>query len=206
MENKIREKLSQYLEFNCDILFQDKWYLIKIFGGAIRDIIAEQPINDVDILCGSRSLQYVENILEKHGYKFFEHLNGKDLQEMYSDIHVICEPHTWIKGDKVVQLIKPCASCGALFGAVNYTELFNCLIENVDLSCCGVSYDGKLNEDFKNAITHCRHKVFSINRSGKMYSEKRVDHRIEKLRKRGWIEIENTVSKNRDLKINLITK
>ena len=120
---------------------------------------------------------------------------------MYSDIHVICEPHTWIKGDKVVQLIKP---CGGFESVSNYTELFNSLIENVDLSCCGVSYDGKLNEDFKNAIIHCQSKVFSINRKAKMYSGKRISHRVRKLEMRGWSEIENTVSKNRDLKIDLI--
>ena len=201
MENEIREKLSQYLEFNCDSLFQDKWYLIKIFGGAIRDIIAEQPINDVDILCGSRAFSYVGSILERHGYKFFKNLNGKDLQEMYSDIHVICEPHTWIKGDKVVQLIRP---SGGFELISNYTELFNSLIENVDLSCCGLSYDGKLNEDFKNAIIHCQSKVFSINKSAKMYCGKRIAHRVSKLETRGWSEIENTVSNNRDLKIDLI--
>jgi hypothetical protein len=201
MIQDIRNKLSEYLEFDCDRLFQNKYNLIRIFGGAIRDIIAEQPINDVDILCGSKAFKFVEFMLHNNGYKFYEHLNGKDLQEMYSDVHVICEPHTWIKGDKVVQIIKP---SGGLDGVSNYTELFNRLLENVDLSCCGVSYDGELHEDFKNAIVHCKNRVFSVNPLAKMYSHKRISHRVAKLEGRGWSKIENTIEKNRDLKLNLV--
>jgi hypothetical protein len=201
MTQDIRNKLSEYLEFDCDQLFKNRYNLIRIFGGAIRDIIAEQPINDIDILCGSKAFRFVEFILQNNGYKFFEHLNGKDLQEMYSDVHVICEPHTWIKGDKIVQIIKP---LGGLDGVSNYTELFNRLLENVDLSCCGVSYDGELHEDFKNAIVHCKSKVFSVNKFAKMYSHKRILHRVAKLEGRGWSKIENTIEKNRDLKLNLV--
>jgi hypothetical protein len=201
MTQDIRNKLSEYLEFDCDQLFKNRYNLIRIFGGAIRDIIAEQPINDIDILCGSKAFRFVEFILQNNGYKFFEHLNGKDLQEMYSDVHVICEPHTWIKGDKIVQIIKP---SGGLDGVSNYTELFNRLLENVDLSCCGVSYDGELHEDFKNAIVHCKSKVFSVNKFAKMYSHKRILHRVAKLEGRGWSKIENTIEKNRDLKLNLV--
>lgn len=201
MDQDIRQKLSDYLEFDCDKLFHNKYNLIRIFGGAIRDIIADQPINDVDILCGSKAFGFVEFILQNNGYKFFEHLNGKDLQEMYSDVHVICEPHTWIKGDKVVQIIKP---SGGLEGVSSYTELFNRLLENVDLSCCGVSYDGELHEDFKNAIVHCKNRVFSVNSLAKMYSYKRISHRVAKLEGRGWSKIENTIEKNRDLKLNLV--
>lgn len=43
MIQKINNKLNEYLEFDNSILFFDP--MIRIFG-AIRDSIANQPIND----------------------------------------------------------------------------------------------------------------------------------------------------------------
>lgn len=200
-EDKIRQSLSEYLEFDSDELFKSKFNLVRIFGGAIRDILAKQPINDIDILCGSKALRYIESVLEQNGYQYMEMLNGKDLQEMYSEIHIINEPHTWIKGKKIVQLIRPA------FGFEGkdeqfYRQGFKDLISNVDFSCCGVSYDGvTLYEDFPNAIVHCQSKVFSVNMRAKMYSQKRSQHRKVKLETRGWKEIKDSDSMNRDLKL-----
>lgn len=203
-EDKIRKSLNEYLEFDSDELFRSKFNIVRIFGGAIRDIIAGQEINDVDILCGSKAIKYIEMILEKNGYQYMEMLNGKDLQEMYSDIHVINEPHTWIKGKKIVQLIRPSLGFQGKDESV-YRQGFKDLISNVDLSCCGVSYDGdNLYEDYPNAIVHCQSKVFSSNSRAKMYSNKRIHHRKAKLESRGWTEIENKLDLNRDLKINNI--
>lgn len=200
IEKRITQSLSDYLEFDSNEIFVDKSNLIRVFGGAIRDIISNDPINDIDILCGSKSLKFVESILEKSGYYFSDILNGKDIQSMYQDIHVINEPHTWIKGKKIVQLIRP--SIGT---TQNYEAGFNDLISNVDLSCCGVSFDGfKLYEDYPNSILHCKMGVFSVNTKAKMYSQNRVHHRIRKMVKRGWIEIENTLEANRDLKIKSV--
>ncbi len=82
IEKRIRESLSDYLEFDSNEIFVDKSNLIRVFGGAIRDIISNDPINDIDILCGSKSLKFVESILEKRGYYFSDILNGKDIQSM----------------------------------------------------------------------------------------------------------------------------
>lgn len=205
-EDKIRQSLNEYLEFDSDELFKSKFNLVRIFGGAIRDILAEQPINDVDILCGSKALRYIESVLEQNGYQYMEMLNGKDLQEMYSEIHIINEPHTWIKGKKIVQLIRPSLSNWKADSSL-YEEGFRDLISNVDLSCCGVSYDGEnLYEDYPNAIVHCQSKVYSVNKSAKMYSERRINHRIHKLKDRGWKEIENKSDINRELKIDNVLK
>jgi hypothetical protein len=202
MEIIIKKSLSDYLEFDSDELFRSKFNLVRVFGGAIRDTIAEQPIHDVDILCGSKALKYIEMILEQNGYHYIEMLNGKDLQEMYSEIHIINEPHTWIKGKKIVQLIRPSLGLAGSDESI-YKQGFTDLIANVDLSCCGVSYDGEtLHEDYPNALLHCQSKVFSVNKKAKMYSHKRVNHRIDKLKDRGWEQIENTITNNRDLKIN----
>ena len=210
IENKIKSKLSEYLEFDSDQLFISKFNLVKVFGGAIRDIIADQPIHDVDILCGSKSIRYIEIVLEKNGYHYMEMLNGKDLQKMYSDIHIINEPHTWIKGNKIVQLIRPAIFTPPKKGVYNspdweYIRGFNDLIANVDISCCGVSWDGEnLVEDYPNAILHCQCKVFTVNKGAKMYSHNRIHQRTGKLNDRGWKEVEKSDAVNRDLKLNLV--
>ena len=214
-EDKIRQSLSEYLEFDSDELFKSKFNLVRVFGGAIRDTLAEQKINDIDILCGSKAMSYIESVLEQNGYHYMEMLNGKDLQEMYSEIHIINEPHTWVKGSKIVQLIRP-SNWKVSNGVSNsfpkidsslYEEGFRDLISNVDFSCCGVSYDGEtLYEDYPNAIVHCQSKVFSVNMGAKMYSQKRAQHRKVKLETRGWKEIENKSDINRELKIDNVLK
>jgi hypothetical protein len=204
MKDLIKSKLDEYLEFDSNILFNNRWNLVRVFGGAIRDSIANQPINDIDIIVGAKALKEIEFILENKGYHYMEMLNGKDLQEMYSEIHIINEPHTWIKGTKIVQLIRP-----VVFNQENdftkYKQGFLDLISNVDFSCCGVSYDGdEVYEDYPNAIVHCQSKVFSVNKSAKMYSDKRAIHRKLKLQSRGWKEIEYGVYINRDLKLDVL--
>ncbi len=205
MKEMIKNKLDEYLEFDSNILFKNKYNLVRVFGGAIRDSIANQPINDVDILCGSKSLKEIEFLLENKGYHYMEMLNGKDLQEMYSEIHIINEPHTWIKGKKIVQLIRPVIPIKRDSDLRYYEIGFRDLISNVDFSCCGVSWDGdEVYEDYPNAILHAQSKVFSVNMSAKMYSHKRAQHRKVKLQNRGWKEIENTTEVNRDLKLENI--
>jgi len=209
MKEMIKNKIDEYLEFDSDILFKNKYNLVRIFGGAIRDSIANQPINDIDILVGSKALKEIEFFLENKGYHYMEMLNGKDLQEMYSEIHIINEPHTWVKGKKIVQLIRPANAVTKngfmTFNDKWYHQGFTELISNVDFSCCGVSYDGdEVYEDYPNAILHCQSKVFSVNNQAKMYSQKRATHRKVKLQTRGWKEIENTLEANRNLKLEQI--
>jgi hypothetical protein len=205
MKEMIKNKLDEYLEFDSNILFKNKYNLVRVFGGAIRDSIANQPINDVDILCGAKALKEIEFLLENKGYHYMEMLNGKDLQEMYSEIHIINEPHTWVKGKKIVQLIRPVIPIKRDSDLRYYEIGFRDLISNVDFSCCGVSYDGdEVYEDYPNAILHAQSKVFSVNTFAKMYSHKRAQHRKVKLQNRGWKEIENTTEVNRDLKLQNI--
>jgi len=211
IELEIKKRIDGYLLFDSDKLFKS-CDLIRIFGGAIRDSICGDPINDIDILVGSKSIRIVENILSLNGYKLVESLIPKDLASVYNDIQVISEPHTWMNGTRIVQLIRPRISQPNYKGVSDlmtpmgfYKDSFNKLISNVDLSCCGVSYDGnKLSEDYPNAILHCKSKVFSVNYTATMYSHKRINHRTSKLESRGWNRIDNTTSINRDLKIKQI--
>jgi len=210
IEEKIKSRLDDYLGFDSNKLFES-CDLIRIFGGAIRDSICDEPINDVDILVGANSLHLLEGFLTSIGWKYMESLTPKDLSAIYNDIHVISEPHTWMKGDKIIQLIKPQFAQSidvknkkpGIIGI--YEQVFNDLISNVDISCCGVSWDGKvLYEDHKGAIVHCQNRVFSINKVATMYSHKRIIHREDKFEKRGWKKIEQNSQIDRNLKLELI--
>lgn len=199
MEKTIKSRLDGYLLFDTNNLF-NSCDLMRIFGGAIRDSICGDRINDVDILVGSNSIHLLEGFLISNGWRYMDNLQPKDLSSIYTDIHAINEPHTWMNGDRIIQLIRPCVP-----KIDYYRQGFNELISNVDISCCGVSWDGQiLFEDFKGAISHCQNKVYSINKNAKMYSEKRIIHRLNKFNKRGWKEIEVGANINRDLKLNLL--
>jgi len=79
---------------------------------------------------------------------------------------------------------------------------FTNLIANVDISACGVSYDGKhLYENYPAAILHAKEKVFSVNEKAKMYIERRIIHRTGKLIERGWVKLIDIIDQ-RDIKIN----
>jgi hypothetical protein len=207
MIQKINNRLNEYLEFDNSILFFDP--MIRIFGGAIRDSIADETINDIDILCGAQSLRRLESILEQNGYHHFEKLTSVDITNLYSTIHVISEPRTWIKGTKVVQLIRP--RLQNIDGRTtqsekqNYSDNFKNLIENVDFSCCGISWsNGVLYENCESAILHCLNKQYCENQGAQMYSYERAQHRRAKLESRGWESVSRNRVQRRDLKIDFI--
>jgi len=220
----IKEKLDEYLELDSAALFVSgvlvpgmpgrlaypmQKPLVRIFGGAIRDIIAGQPIRDVDILVGAIAAKTVADVLEKAGYSLIEGQWGKEIGSIYSDIHVISEPWTFMKGAKIVQLIRPAIAIPKNGGRKRpdeiYEEEFKNLIQNVDISCCGVSWDGKtLYENFPNAISHCINLSFQINLGAKMYSRSRAQARKYKLIGRGWAELSEGTSIARDQRIDAI--
>lgn len=215
MINQINENLNNYLEFDNNELYVDN--LVRVFGGAIRDSIAGDPIHDIDIMCGSKSVPILESILESHGYVYMEQMITKDITSLYSDISVISEPHTWVKKNKIVQIIRPAVPMARQTEIIlnreeekenmeMYEENFIQLIQNVDLSCCGVSYaKGILYENCKNAISHCVNKFFVVNENARMYT-KRIYHRIGKLEQRGWQKVmkSDVDMFERDVKISLI--
>ena len=196
----IKEKLDEYLEFDSNLLFNrtpiDEYSiklkrLVRVFGGAIRDIIAGQTINDIDIIVGAQSSRLVELTLKEQGYTYMESLTPKDLSSVYTDIKVINEPRTWIKGVKIVQLIRPVIRVTRDSDLRYYEKGFIDLIQNVDISSCGVSWDGEnLYENFPNAIAHCQNLSFYVNKRAKMYSRNRSDMRTYKFIQRGWKQIE----------------
>lgn len=188
LTKKVKQDIDNYLEFDSSILFKSCDYL-EIFGGAVRDSIADMEIHDIDILALSIGEKTCSKILENNGYKFMNLLNMKEIHEMYKDIHCIFEPRTFInKNLKIVQLIRPTPT---LFPVENYfSKDFFELMREVDLSCCGVSFNGlHIRENCPDAVLHCQNGYYSINNKAKMYNENRNIMRTEKLKGRGWKDI-----------------
>lgn len=234
----IKEKIDDYLEFDSSKLFIDE--SVRIFGGAIRDTIAEQQINDIDILLGinpksvidadkGRHIRYnrlleIEEVLRSEGYIHHSSLSGRDLTSMYMLLSVIHEPRTWTKGKKIVQLIRPslraerpylvleegrCLQSRAysMPDSTHSNEVFgfmNNFIAQVDLSCCGVSYDGtKIYENIQHAVLDCQLKNFMQNTHGLMFNQTKIIYRESKLWQRGWKKIDSrNMQLIRDFKIS----
>jgi hypothetical protein len=190
LNEKIKNKIDEYLQLDTQLIFNKTDYC-EIFGGAVRDSIADDNINDVDFLCLSESSKTLINILKNNNYKVIDKLNGKELQDIYKDIHCIFEPITLINNNfKVVQIIRPTPyNINFNINLNSFTESFFSLLREVDISCCGVSYDGRVRENVSNSILHCLCKVFEEKNQSKMYHPDRYYIRSEKLISRGWLEL-----------------
>lgn len=202
LSEKIKKRIDDYIEFDCIEIFKSG-DLIRIFGGSIRDSICGDQINDVDILCGNHSMSGIELLLSEKEYYKIESLTPVDLSSIYEDIHMISEPHSWVKKNKVIQLIKPRANKRGI-SPKEYEVVFRRLISNVDLSCCGVSFDGlNLYENYPGAVSHCINKIYIENKEATMYNPERIDKRKQKLYLRGWNSINlNRKDKLREMKID----
>ena len=147
LTDNITNKISEYIEFDIKEIFDQGDY-IAIYGGAVRDSLANKDINDIDILCMSQSAKKLAQYIEKYDYTKLE-LYDKDKINMYKEILVINEPWTFInKNKKIIQIIRP---------NNNSNNYFYDIIRNVDISSCGVFIERKngeikLNESCKNSI------------------------------------------------------
>ncbi len=195
----IKEGLDNYLGFDSDLLFKSG-DIIRIFGGAIRDILSNNKIHDIDILVAPKSYIGVRKVLEDNGFELNLELIGKDVESMYKNIRIISEPHTFLKTIdntiRIVQLIRPTTPTN--------DDPFKCMlnvIHNIDLSCCGISYDSvNLYENYKDAILHCRYMGYEVIKESSMYNSDRTIHRTVKLNSRGWVNISG---KNMTRELNL---
>jgi hypothetical protein len=183
--NKIKEKVDEYLGFDSDIIFKIDY--IRLFGGAIRDILANQPIQDLDILLGPETFKKVSTILTSNGYEYVESYTSKDVIEMYKDIQIINEPWTYMKivNGKIsmIQLIRPSRISNSIQDSILE------IIWNVDFSVCAVSYDGNnLYENYPQAISECKSMIFTPLTGTLMHNSNRSYIRKSKLERRGWIE------------------
>jgi hypothetical protein len=204
LEKKVYTKLSDYLGFEVKFLLQNTDYSI-IFGGAIRDIIGNVEINDIDIMCFGNSYRMTKQNLEDNGYFESSKLTTKDIAALYSDIHIIYEPATYIKQInnelKIVQLIRPAhvknfGDNGVAHNNSLNTQLlnFNYALENVDINICGVGYSTKkgLFEIVDGSIFYILNKCFTVNNNAAMYHKNRIYIRIEKMKNKGYLCLSGT--------------
>jgi len=180
----IKDNISSYLEFNVDDLLNAGDF-VYIFGGAVRDSLANQEIHDVDVMVLPNSMKACINVLTQRGFIRDPDMIKLDLNSMYKKINAINQPLTFIKISNFriikVQFIRPRIDKDTK----PYNRFFE-LLNNVDISCCGVSINSyKLTEHVNGAITHCFNKVFTVNNNAFMLTD-RISMRTHKLLKRGW--------------------
>ena len=195
LEKKIEKEISEYIGFNINKIINDDIDVCHIFGGAIRDIIADKKIHDIDILCLFESMRLLEDVLIQEGYKLHKSLTSADIQSMYSEIHVVIEPKTYIKiideEIRIIQLIRPGNS---KMHRQNYlkkeaqasiTNLYY-LLGQVDMSNCAVHYSKQfgLRESYYGAVKHCKLGVYEVLETEMKSS--RFHMRVSKFRERGW--------------------
>ena len=214
--SKIEEKISEYLEFNVNDLFIGVDQAV-IFGGAIRDTLANVNINDIDIMCFSDSYRKLKINLEKNDYFEAKRLCTKDIMNLYSDIRIICEPTTYIKKSnydvKIVQLIRPGFVKGSdnsrnnAFGVMKLN--FENALRNVDINICGVAWNPTkgLYEVVDESIFYILNKYFYVNSNAAMFQRNRIYGRVSKMIDKGFTCLTNGYDRDFTFKnINEITK
>lgn len=204
------DKISEYIEdIDCCDLTLDKIFgagdYITIFGGAVRDPLAGKDINDIDIMCLPESAISLSKLLIEKGFLKID-LYDKAKLAMYNEIHCISEPWTFIRNNKIVQIIRP--SKGRSLGTL--IDSYYSILSDVDISACGVfierDRDGivKLKESHPHAITHCRSNVFEILKNNRMFGIHRTDMRAFKLKERGWKNISDSGDIRDDRRVKLM--
>lgn len=199
----ITEKLNEYCGFDINDLFKLN-DLIDIFGGSLRDIINGDNINDIDILTTTYGSYKIEKFLLKNGYVKMDDYIKRSIQNLYDEIKFIHEPVTYRKNDSYIQIIRPSGIFGHNMEEVECYEIHKKLLSNVDISCCGISFDGlSLKENVKNAILHAKYKRFKVYHDNLMSIPDRLSSRIWKFEQRGYRQILNE-SDERDMVIKNI--
>ena len=215
LEQKIETKLSEYVGFDIKEIINEDMDAVHVFGGAVRDIIADKEIHDVDILCMFESMRKMTPILERNGYFVHKSLTAADIQSMYSEIHVVIEPITYMKiidnEIRLIQLIRP-GHTKLQRGVQNYNDKntgksltnFFYLLGQVDMSNCAVHYSHSfgLKESFHGAVEHCIKGIFEV--LDTEMKTNRFEGRKQKMLDRGWSSINNQseATKKKLLRIN----
>lgn len=199
----IKAHLDDYLEFDSALLFKADF--VTIFGGAIRDIVANQSdnINDIDILVLPKSNRYVCELLVNNGYKKYD-LIKPNLVSIYKEIRYIFEPLTFINSNgKIVQLIRPTIHRGP---DIEHMKIdYYKLLLNVDLTSSGLFYDGEdLYESVENSYILTKNRVTYKIPTAFMYDENRTYLRKRKLVDNGWDDSSGNKVVERSLKIDAI--
>jgi len=182
LENQVINNINNYLEksgITCQDLLKNNKDLLEnndafIFGGAIRDSIANVKIQDIDIVCRSKAFQKLYKFLSENDF----HISLEtDMKNEYAN-SIILKPITFIKNDIKIQLIRP-----------TYNMTLLSIVKHVDIRCCGVYLDKSLHiyEAAKHAVYDCENKKIVILRNSLMaQDEERLKARKLKLFRKGF--------------------
>lgn len=186
----LKKNLDNFLEFDSDEIFKICDYC-ELYGGFVRDSISGIEPRDADFLCMTKSAKRLEKLLLHNGYKYLEETYPSSFNSQYKEFRIINEPRTFInKNLKMVQIIRP-----ALERPDDFNTFYK-ILQNVDLSCCGVSYNGVIiRENCDDAILHCLSRTFLIYKDHKMFNENNIFKRIHKLENKGFEKL-NLKSQN----------
>lgn len=195
IDDIVKRRIDEYLELDTADMFKEVDYA-TIFGGAVRDSICNHNINDVDILCMRNSCNKLIDYITKHGWTFDIDYNKKHIFSLYRDVeNYINEPKTFVKiinnSIRRIQFIIPSVKLSEKSKDINNViNFYKKLLKNVDISNCGVSFNGKkVKEEIENSILHCSLNVALELKSNILYknSSTRYCERIEKFKERKWL-------------------
>lgn len=204
LNETIHDKLTQYLTFNVNQIFNVSEYAY-IFGGSVRDIIAKQNINDIDILYFNNSninnLAKLHNLLIANDYKILSsNENNSQYNGYYSQYNISDNTNntvdisvrTYFKSYRKVQLIEtPYLLDESIYNKEsqeNQIKNIEYVLTQVDLSSSGVYfYNNEFAESISGAYTDCTKKQFRLMPQNAMYHPNTIQYRITKMEQRGWV-------------------
>lgn len=185
----VTERVSQLPKAFLDFLKSKDAY---IFGGFIRDAVANVPFNDIDIITLPRSMMWVKENAEALGIKDLEYQEhvGQHYNEVFKNLyHKI---FTLYQG--VLKLnAKETIEVDFVNSQISYNEKPKNVIvwagQQVDIRCCGLLYDAptdRVVELIPGAYQDATDKIARVITNAGMYSEERTGERMKKLYARGW--------------------
>jgi len=157
LTEKIENRISDYIEFDVKDIFKNGDQIV-IYGGAIRDSLADLEIHDVDIICMPYSAVTLSKFLKSKKYQPLD-LVDVDSFEMYKGISLINEPWTYMNNNKkIIQIIRPVGSISKVVPITCYN-----LLKEVDISSCGVFLEAKNASLFNVNKRYNKERNFFIN-------------------------------------------
>ena len=104
--NIVKERLSNYFGSNINELLSPAKGDAIVYGGAVRDSIANLKIHDIDIMALPKASRIVAEKLLQMGFRSMP-FTKVDIASLYTGLQIINEPWTFIKSDTIVQVIRP---------------------------------------------------------------------------------------------------
>lgn len=174
-----------------------------IYGGAVRDILANFPIaGDLDVAIPSSDLNKTLNLFSESP----RWVSGEDEHEIMGSISEAIETNNDYKSSAIIGLVSSIRTfVNSDNRVIQFMEIppntenpkkhsvfdnIMALVQVVDITCCGLISDiyGNVYEVIPGAVRDCKERVLRFNEGTKMNerSIEKTKKRVEKLVARGW--------------------